>query len=402
MVMAKKTIYILTAIILLFSLINISPARAKEPVDIDNHWAQDYILNTVNRELFELYPDSTFRPEQPITRGEFARGLARQLGILEVNETKFQDLNGYPGFRQINGLVNKEIISGYPDGTFKPEKKVTRVEIITLLIKSLGIKSDNEMIKVLDNTSFPDLAENHWAINYAKIAGQLGILQQRSENRLNPNQYVTRAEAARYLAKAGKLNGKSGYMTDIYPSSQRISVNLNSGERKIYNYSEETLLARNNRIVDIDAITKTDKVFLIADENDNVKYLKGYGMVTEDDLATEVSRIAGGIIDPEEVKQLSSGDLEILKPTLIKAVEKQLENQGLSRKEIESIMNTEWDELEELSKERLAEAVAIQTGLPLDITKSLLGGDWEKIKTYAQIEIVQRIVQKLLEADLLS
>lgn len=386
---------------LLISFSLISLIQAEEPVDIDNHWAQDYILNTLNNEIFELNADGTFQPDKPVNRGEFARALARQLGVLEENRTEFQDLNGFPGFRQINGLVKEGILSGYPDGTFRPDKKVTRAEAITLIIRALGVKSDNELIRLNDNNYFADLSEDHWAIDYVKIASRLELLQQR-ESRFNPDHYISRAEAARYISKMDRLSGEQGYMTDVYPSSTRISVNLNSGERKIYNYSPETILARNNRRVDIDQITKTDRIFFIADKNDNVKYLKGYGMVTEDDLAAEVSRIADGLIDPEEVKQLSTGDLEVLRPTLTKAVEIQLSNQGLSDQEVEAIMNTEWDELEDLSKDRLAEAVAIQTGLPLDITRSLLAGDWEKIKTYAQIEIVQRIVQKLLEADLLS
>lgn len=65
-------------------------------------------------------------------------------------------------------------------------------------------------------------------------------------------------------------------------------------------------------------------------------------------------------------------------------------------------MRTDWAELEELGRMRLSEAIAIQTGLSLDITRSILSGDWDKVKTYGQIELIQRLVQEVLNSDLLS
>lgn len=56
-------------IIFLFLLLAVYPVYAIEPTDISNHWAQDYILNLLNKEIMEAYPDGLFRPEQAITRG---------------------------------------------------------------------------------------------------------------------------------------------------------------------------------------------------------------------------------------------------------------------------------------------------------------------------------------------
>ena len=69
-------------------LISIS-VYAVEPTDISNHWAQDYILNLINNEVMETYTDGQFKPDQAITRGEFAVALAKQLNTVPDNNNHF-------------------------------------------------------------------------------------------------------------------------------------------------------------------------------------------------------------------------------------------------------------------------------------------------------------------------
>lgn len=390
-------------IFLLFFVIFTSQfISATEPTDISNHWAQDYILNLVNNDIMETYPDGTFKPDQAITRGEFAVALAKQINLLPDNNIRFSDLQDYPGYNLINALVKEKIINGYPDSTFKPNKPISRAETVSILIRSLGINDEKVSINLDDYQTFNDIPANHWALNQIKIAEKLGLVMGDSLNNFYPQKSITRAEAAKYLTKLASLSSNTGYITDVYPTSQKVSINLLDGKRKVLNYNENTLVGRNNRLVDINDILKTDKVFIVAENNDEVKYIKAYGMITQDDLATEVSTMTQGILEPSDVKKLASGNLNFLKPKLQTAIEKQLQDQGLTTEEIIAIMSTDWDKLEALSKARLSEAISIQTGLPLDITRSLLNGDWDKIKSYAQIELIQRLVQEVLDSDLIS
>ncbi len=395
----KSSIIVYLFILFIFCSINV---QAEEPIDIANHWAQDYILTLVNTEIMEVYPDGQFRPEETISRGEFTAALAKAMNLTPGAENNFSDLSTYPEQKYINALAEKNIINGYPDGTFKPKKNITRAEIVTVLLKGLGIKGDEETIDFTDYEPFSDIPREHWAINNIKIAEKLGIVDNNEENKFYPDSPSTRATAAKYICKFRQMSGATGYLTDVYPTSNKVSINLLNGERKIYNFNEDSLIGRNNRLVEIDDIIDTDKVFIIADENGTLNYIKAYGIVTEEDLATEVSKMTAGLIEPEEIKQLSEGDLNILQPKLYTAVQNQLREEGLSEDEITAIMNTEWNKLEELSKSRLSETIAIQTGLPLDITRSIMEADWDKIKTYAQIEIVQRMVQRLLASELIS
>lgn len=392
---------LMTFAISLFFLISIQPVFAMDPTDISNHWAQDYILNLLNNDIMETYSDGTFKPDNPVTRGEFATALARQMQMLPENKIYFQDLQGYQGYKMISALVKDDIINGYPDGTFRPEQPLTKAEVIAIMSKALGLTDDKVMIN-LDIQPFRDIPTNHWARNQIKIAAKIGLASGDQVGNFYPKKEVSRAEAAKYLTRMENLSTGTGYLTDVYPTSGKVSVNLLDGKRVILNFDEETIIGRNNRLVKIDDILKTDKVYMITDNNQEIKYLKAYGMVTQDDLATEISTMTSGILEPTDVKTLADGNLNILKPKVQDAVQKQLLSQGLTDNEVTAIMTTNWNKLENLSKVRLAEAVAIETGLPLDITKGILNGDWEKIKNYAQIEVIQRLVQEVLNYDLIS
>ena len=87
------------------------------------------------------------------------------------------------------------------------------------------------------------------------------------------------------ISKLATFSSSTGYITDIYPTSKKVSMNLLNGERKVYDFNEKTLVGRNNRLVPLEEILKTDKVFFIADQDNNLKYVKAYGVITEEDLA---------------------------------------------------------------------------------------------------------------------
>jgi uncharacterized membrane protein len=89
--------------------------------------------------------DGNFAPEREITRAEFAKIAAYLVGLGEAAEaasgmTKFSDVpashwaSGY-----INLAVNEGLVKGYPDGTFKPSANVTNAEVLTVLVRALGL-----------------------------------------------------------------------------------------------------------------------------------------------------------------------------------------------------------------------------------------------------------------------
>ncbi|MFW6007234.1 MAG: S-layer homology domain-containing protein, partial [Halanaerobiales bacterium] len=195
--MSKKILANIIIISGLVLLVLSSSIMAEEPDDISSHWAQDYIINVVNDEIMKTYEDGSFKPDEPITRGEFSVALAKQLRLSPDSDSIYDDLEDYEGEEYINALIEKEIISGYPENEFRPDKSLSRVETVAMLIRALGIKSEEEIIRFEDYDPYNDIDEDHWAVTEIKIGRKLGIIADNSDE-FNPNKSTTRAEAARY------------------------------------------------------------------------------------------------------------------------------------------------------------------------------------------------------------
>jgi hypothetical protein len=110
---------------------------------------------------------------------------------------KLTDINGHWAQKTIEELVATGAISGYPDGTFKPNRTVTRAEFATILVKAWKLESDNG--KVFSDTS------QHWAKDSIAVAGAHGIVKGYSDTTFGPNDNITREQMAVMIARALKL-----------------------------------------------------------------------------------------------------------------------------------------------------------------------------------------------------
>jgi len=138
--------------------------------DIEGTKYEEAIAKLVALDTIEGYEDGTFKPENTITRAELATVITFILGLQDAadlakdNPTRFSDVKvneWYTGY--INIAANENVIAGYPDGTFKPNEKVSYSEAVTMLVNSLGLK------QVVDK------AGGSWPSNYMSKASQLGI-----------------------------------------------------------------------------------------------------------------------------------------------------------------------------------------------------------------------------------
>jgi len=114
--------------------------------------------------ILKGYSDSTFKPDQPITRAEFTDITARFSPILSENSSPFNDVEtDYWAFNYIVTAYEKGWITGYPDGTFKPDDNITRAEAVTIVNKMLGRRLlESDVPSALDDT-YADLPVSYWA-----------------------------------------------------------------------------------------------------------------------------------------------------------------------------------------------------------------------------------------------
>ncbi len=110
------------------------------------------------------YPDGEFKPSRNLTRAEFAALIFRFTGIkrAEINN-QFTDLeNTHWAYKEILSLIHSGFMEGYPDKTYKPEKNITRAEVMTVINKILGRKPLESYVKSLKFNPYNDLFIDKW------------------------------------------------------------------------------------------------------------------------------------------------------------------------------------------------------------------------------------------------
>lgn len=131
-------------------------------------WYNNAISTLSNAGAIKGYPEGHFNPEGNITRGEFATMTSYFLkSSNNITNNKLNDISGNWAEAEIKKLMSNGLISGYPDGSFKPEQEITRAEV-TVLINGLLERTPSKD-KLLSNMKvWPDNAnQNTWY--YAQI-----------------------------------------------------------------------------------------------------------------------------------------------------------------------------------------------------------------------------------------
>ena len=111
------------------------------------------------------YPDNTFKPENQITRAEYAAIVTKLLNmdVSEDQDVIFADVENHWAKPYINRIYKEGLVSGYPDGTFGPQNNVTYAEAITILVNALGYRNE------VNKTGVP------WPYNYIDKALDLDL-----------------------------------------------------------------------------------------------------------------------------------------------------------------------------------------------------------------------------------
>lgn len=135
----------------------------------DNEWYANYVGYAAEKGYIHGYEGGPFKADIDITRGELAVILSKY-GSFDGDGicTEFSDVpNDYYATEYIKALYDENIVSGYEDGTFKPDNSVTRAEAVTMMNKVLG----NPIAENAENP-FGDVSPNHWAYNQIMTAVQ--------------------------------------------------------------------------------------------------------------------------------------------------------------------------------------------------------------------------------------
>ncbi|TVX99096.1 Ig-like domain repeat protein [Cohnella terricola] len=180
-----------------------STSNPKQPTsfsDISGHWAEDNIKQAASAGIVSGYQDGTFKPDRTVTRAEFAVMLMNALKSQgdEVALT-FTDKSKIGAWAQksIMQAVYAGIITGYEDSTFRPNAEITRSEMTAMIAKALAqTLNEKTATGFSDDKYIPD-----WAKGAVAAMKKLGIVEGKGTNQFAPNDKTTRAEAVTVLLR---------------------------------------------------------------------------------------------------------------------------------------------------------------------------------------------------------
>jgi hypothetical protein len=165
--------------------------------DISMHWAKGSIVKLTDLKLVKGYDNYRFLPDQTITRAEAVVLLNRAFSWQNISAKPFSDVLKSDWYEEaVTHAAAGGVISGYPDGSFKPNHNLTRMEMAAMLahaIKGQAIAAGN--------SSFNDIRENDWGAAIVEWMRDQGWVSGYPDGSFKPDQPATRAEFAQLLVK---------------------------------------------------------------------------------------------------------------------------------------------------------------------------------------------------------
>jgi hypothetical protein len=169
-----------------------------------SYWAFDVIGELSSKGILAGYPDGTFKPDNKITRAEFAKIATLALKAPAVNPSRPTFSDYTPGdwfFGSVETAVYAGLVKGYEDGTFRPNALISREEAATILERSLG-KADAAAAAATTVTNFTDDASiSAWARGFVVLAGNDGLIGGYPDGSFSPQGDTTRAETSALISR---------------------------------------------------------------------------------------------------------------------------------------------------------------------------------------------------------
>jgi len=178
-----------------------------EFTDVKNHWAKAYVNDMGSRRIISGVNDNQFQPDRDITRAEFASIIVSALGLADENKTiNYSDVTTKHWFNESVSLASQyNLVSGYVDGTFKPNKAISREEAMVMIARAMdiadmdtsinGVQIDALVSGFMDSQDISDWSKKSVALCLSNeiVVG--------SNSDLNAKDNISRAESATMIMR---------------------------------------------------------------------------------------------------------------------------------------------------------------------------------------------------------
>jgi hypothetical protein len=193
---------------------NLAPAKPLTPLSFADvpktYWAYPFITALAAQGIVSGFPDGSFKPDKPVSRGEFAIQVQKAyVKPIKLPAIAFKDMP--PDDKRlvaVDQAVKANFMSGYPDKTFRPDQQVSRMEAAVSMARGLELPLPPDPDAILqpyrDQNQVPQ-----WARSRIAAAIQAGLMAgDQDTKQLNPNSPASRADIVVLVYKGQKLQPK--------------------------------------------------------------------------------------------------------------------------------------------------------------------------------------------------
>lgn len=176
----------------------VTPDTSKTFTDVSGHWAEANIKSLAQKGIINGFEDGTFKPNNSVTRAEFTTMVVKALGLTTSSDVNFTDVASGSWYESyIKSAVKAGLVSGMPDGSFKPNEQIKRQDAILILYR--GFES---ALKSGDAIEFSDKqAISDYALEAVNALSASGIVTGDDTLSFNPQNSTTRAEVAALIER---------------------------------------------------------------------------------------------------------------------------------------------------------------------------------------------------------
>lgn len=190
--------------------------------DIVDHWAKDFIEDLYNKGIVSGYDSGNYGPDDYITRAQFTKIAINAFEIEtlppdEIEFMPFKDVSVDEWYAPyVQAAFVWDIVSGYANGTFKPNAYINRAEAMRILLDAAGV----DVATTDYDAGFPDVDTDEWYTPYINYAAEHEIVSGYKDGTFGPGNKLTRGEVAKIASlmlqnMTEEVDGVVGLVIDI-------------------------------------------------------------------------------------------------------------------------------------------------------------------------------------------
>ena len=183
-----------------------------------DYWAANFIQELSRRNVIAGFPDGTFHPDDAVTRAQFAAMLSKAFQQASKRDAiNFSDVpSNYWASAAIRQAYTTGFLAGYPNNQFKPSQNIPREQVLVSLSSGLNYSPGGQTDSILQNFSDASAISSYARSPIAAATERRIVVNYPNVESLNPGQTATRAQVAAFIYQALVSNGQASAIQSPY------------------------------------------------------------------------------------------------------------------------------------------------------------------------------------------